>query len=381
MSSSVLVIDDDATFRLVSAQILKKAGFSVIQAADGESGLTAAFEHRPAVILLDWMMPGMDGPEACQRIRRNPELSNSQILMFSARGELDDRVQGLDSGADDYLVKPCEPKELLARVRSAMRIHELKRQLDHKAHQLQESVSKLEELARQREEFTAVLVHDIRSPLSTVLAALEITEMRAKKAGLFDADLQELYGHGVTTVKQIVSLVNEILDFSKAEAGAVALDLKVVSVAEFLENATSQIALAAKQKGVHVNRRVGADVTDLVMDSGKMLRAVANLLTNALKFTASGGHISVTAERTPGVGIDAGKSFTVIRIEDSGVGIPAKDLPYIFNPYYQAKQKTRQLGTGLGLAIVHRVVAAHGGAITVQSAEGVGTAFSLSFPS
>jgi two-component system, sensor histidine kinase and response regulator len=380
MPSKVLIIDDDATFRLISSRILSKAGFEVRQADDGPAGLAIAEAECPGVILLDWMMPTMDGPEVCGRIRDDARLSNSQIIMLSARGELDDRVQGLDAGADDYLVKPCEQKELLAHVRSAMRIHELKLQLDQKATLLQESVGKLEELARQREEFTAVLVHDIRSPMSTILAALELTEMRADGARILDDELRTIFQHGYDTVNHIITLVNEILDFSKAESGSVPLEFAPHPMEPFIREAVSHLAVAAQQKGVALRLEIPADLPTIPIDRGKLLRAVGNLLSNAVKFTPAGGTVTVCGATSAGRGLDAGKEFVNIRVEDTGAGIPAKDLPYIFNPYYQAKQKTRQLGTGLGLAIVQRIVAAHSGTVSVQSTEGVGTAFAISLP-
>lgn len=151
MSNTVLVVDDESTVRLLFRKILTKAGFTVLEAVDGEDALRQVDAAMPGVIILDWVMPGLDGPEVCRLIRANAKLIDSQIIMLSSRSELEDRVQGLDAGADDYLVKPCETKELLARVRSAMRIHELKHQLREKAAQLQETVAKLEELAHQRE--------------------------------------------------------------------------------------------------------------------------------------------------------------------------------------------------------------------------------------
>lgn len=380
MPSPVLIIDDDATFRLISTRILTKAGFEVLQADDGPAGIELACEKCPGVILLDWMMPTMDGPEVCGSIRGNTRLSSSQIIMLSARGELDDKIQGLDAGADDYLVKPCESKELLAHVRSAMRIHDLKLQLEEKATQLQETVGKLEELARQREEFTAVLVHDIRSPLSTVLAALEITEMRAEEARVLDKDLKEIFGHSYRTVDHIMSLVNEILDFAKSEGGRDTMEFFALPPAPVVGEAVENIRLAAQQKNLSVVFEAAPDQGKIFLDRKRMVRAMGNLLSNAIKFTPEGGTITVTVSETTGTGLEAGKRFAVIRVEDTGAGIPARDLPYIFNPYYQAKQKTRQLGTGLGLAIVQRIVAAHGGNITAQSAEGIGTAFVIALP-
>lgn len=380
MSNTVLIVDDEATFRLVFKKILTKAGYTVLEAPDGETGLRRADEALPGVILLDWVMPGLDGPEVCRRIRANAKLGESQIIMLSSRSELDDRVQGLDAGADDYLVKPCETKELLARVRSAMRIHELKHQLREKATQLQETVAKLEELAHQREEFTAVLVHDIRSPLATVYGALELTELRAEEVGVLDENLRNIFQHGYRTLDHITKLVNEVLDFAKAEAGGATLDLEWTPVAELIYEAAAQISLNAERKGLTLRVECPPDLPKLLLDRGKMLRAVGNLLSNAVKFTPEGGVVTLRAERLEGAGLDAGKTFVAIHVEDTGPGIPAKDLPYIFNPYYQARQRTRQLGTGLGLAIVQRITAAHGGRATVQSTEGVGTAFTLTLP-
>ncbi|MFQ3581646.1 MAG: ATP-binding protein [Chloracidobacterium sp.] len=380
MSSTVLIVDDEATLRLVFKKVLTKAGFTVIEATDGEDGLRQANELLPGVMLLDWVMPGLDGPEVCRQIRANPKLSDSQIIMLSSRGELDDRVQGLDAGADDYLVKPCETKELLARVRSALRIHELKHQLREQATQLQETVAKLEELAHQREEFTAVLVHDIRSPLATVFGAFELTEMRAEEMGILDDDLRKIFQHGYRTLEHITKLVNEVLDFSKAEAGGATLELAWVPVRELIEESAAQIALTAEHKGITLRTVCAPNLPTLLLDRSKMLRAVGNLLSNAVKFTPEGGTVTLRAEQVEGTGVNAGKTFVVIHVEDTGPGIPAKDLPYIFNPYYQARQRTRQLGTGLGLAIVQRITAAHGGQASVQSTEGVGTAFTITLP-
>ncbi len=380
MPKTVLIVDDEATLRLVFRKVLTQAGYTVLEAADGETGLRRADEVLPGVVLLDWMMPDLDGLEVCQRMRANPKLSESQIIMLSARSELDDRVHGLDAGADDYLVKPCETKELLAHVRSAMRIHELKHQLREQATQLQESVAKLEELAHQREEFTAVLVHDIRSPLATLYGALELTELRAEELGIVDDNLRNLFQHGYRTLDHITKLVNEVLDFAKAEAGGATLELEWTPVTELLQEAAAQISLTAERKGLTLRVVCPPDLPDLLLDRGKMLRAIGNLLSNAVKFTPVGGVVTLRAEHLAGTGLDAGKTFVAIHVEDTGPGIPAKDLPYVFNPYYQARQRTRQLGTGLGLAIVQRITAAHGGQATVQSTEGVGTAFTLKLP-
>lgn len=380
MSNTVLVVDDESTVRLFFRKILTKAGFTVIEAADGDQALHQADDALPGVILLDWVMPGRDGPEVCRHIRANPKLLDSQIIMLSARGELEDRVQGLDAGADDYLVKPCETKELLARVRSAMRIHELKHQLREKATQLQETVAKLEELSHQREEFTAVLVHDIRSPLATVYGALELTELRADEAGILDDDLRRIFQHGYQTLDRITALVNEVLDFSKAEAGRTTLELDLVAAPDLIHEAATQVALNAERKGITLRVECPPDLPSLLLDRDKMLRAIGNLLSNAIKFTPAGGTVTLRGECLEGVGLDAGKQFLAIHVEDTGPGIPAKDLPYVFNPYYQARQRTRQLGTGLGLAIVQRITAAHGGQVSVKSTEGVGTAFTITLP-
>ncbi|MGQ9896540.1 MAG: hybrid sensor histidine kinase/response regulator [Acidobacteriota bacterium] len=380
MSNAILVVDDESTVRLLFRKILAKAGYMVIEAVDGEEALRQADTALPGVILLDWMMPGRNGPEVCQHIRANPKLLDSQIIMLSARSDLEDRVQGLDAGADDYLVKPCETKELLARVRSAMRIHELKHQLREKAAQLQETVAKLEELAHQREEFTAVLVHDIRSPLATVYGALELTELRAEENGILDDDLRRIFDHSYRTLNHITTLVNEVLDFSKIEAGGATLELEHVASVDLIREAAAQVSLAAERKGILLRVKCALELPTLLLDRGKVLRAIGNLLSNAIKFTPAGGMVTLQGELLEGVGLDAGKRFLAIHVEDTGPGIPARDLPYIFNPYYQARQRTRQLGTGLGLAIVQRIAAAHGGQVSVKSTEGVGTAFTLTLP-
>jgi signal transduction histidine kinase len=282
--------------------------------------------------------------------------------------------------------RPWEPEEvefivaIANQTGLAIERAQLFQEIQDRNHQLSETVGKLEELARQREEFTAVLVHDIRSPLSVVLGVLELLEFRAQDLGILDENLTQLCVDGFTTVNNIVSLVNEILDFSKAEAGGLQLELTLTNPVEVVQSAVHQLELLASQKQITLRINHESNLPMLSVDAPKINRALVNLLSNAVKFTPVTGEITITTRLIEGKDLEEGKQFVAISVIDNGPGIPAKDLPYLFNPYYQARQRTRHLGTGLGLAIVQRILAAHGGKISVQSTEGLGTAFTIILP-
>ncbi len=214
----VLVADDDSVSRLMAQKILKQAGFDVHLAQDGGETIEKAEALLPAVILLDWVMPVIDGPDVCRRLKENPSLFNSQVVVISSRGELDDKVSALESGADDYLVKPYEPKELIARVRSALRIYELKRQLADKAER-QALLRRAAERIHRSLNIEEIL--DI-----TVKEVLPVT--KASRAVIFgiNEETRQVYVLAEATCLNIPSIAGIIL-----EPGEAAFSLQVIETA------------------------------------------------------------------------------------------------------------------------------------------------------
>lgn len=236
---------------------------------------------------------------------------------------------------------------------------------------------KLKEVDQLKSNFTAMLVHDLKSPLATVTGALELIRMdqsMQKSTALPFIDASE------KSIQKILSLVNEVLEVYRAESQEMKLNCQVVKTAEILQEYIESARLAAVKKGITTESIILANLPMINIDVAKMDRVFSNLLANAIKFTPAGGRIILNAQTKEGEGVEAGLTMLVVSITDTGEGIPAEDIPYLFEPYRQAKSNQEKAGVGLGLSIVKRIVAAHGGNIFVRSQLGVGSTFTLTLP-
>lgn len=256
--------------------------------------------------------------------------------------------------------------------------------------ELKDTNVKLQQLEHIRQEFTAALVHDIRSPMTVVSGTLELMLIQSQNKKTPDAKfsntLMTLIENAFMTSKQIVSMVNELLDLSKIQHSGLKLNKTLIKP----EDIVTQVAYECEAIGLAKKMRVDfgstPNLTPIFADHSYLQRALVNLLANAIKYTPNGGQIwfearlieSDTFNGEPLV-VEGGKAvaFTII---DSGPGIPAEDVPHLFDPYYQASNRKGQIGTGLGLAIVKRVAVAHGGNVFVNSQINVGSSFSLVIP-
>jgi signal transduction histidine kinase len=248
------------------------------------------------------------------------------------------------------------------------------------AKSLQDTNEQLRELDRLRSEFTNAIVHDIRSPLGTVISTLDLieVELNSRKPNISEIRQMATGARGIS--QKLIGLVSELLDFSKLESGNMELKLGEIIVPEIIERVGEDFEIAARKKSITLSYGCDKNLPVLLGDSGKIQRALANLLSNAIKFTPENGQVWFEARSAEGTQVDAGVPYVVFSVVDSGEGIPAQDLPYVFDPYYQASNRNGNLGTGLGLAIVKRIAAAHGGNVAVRSQVGVGSAFSIVLP-
>ncbi len=253
-------------------------------------------------------------------------------------------------------------------------------QVRTQAQSLRDANEKLRELERLRAEFTNAIVHDIRSPLGTIVSTMELIELQLGEPRPKKSDILPLVTGARTIATKLITLVSELLDFSKLEAGKMTLVLERLEVAKVIEQVGEEFEPAIRRKSIKFSYGCEDHLPTIIGDAGKLHRALSNLMSNAVKFTPDGGQIWLEARLVEGTQVDAGVPYVVFSVVDSGEGIPAQDLPYIFDAYYQAAGRNKDLGTGLGLAIVKRIAAAHGGNVSVRSQVGVGTAFSMMLP-
>ena len=381
---SILVVDDNPKNRGIVEELFRDE-CQVYHAEDGPSALAFLRTQTPDLILLDIMMPEMSGYEVCQRIKTNPESSDIPVIIISAKGRTEEIIEGFESRADDYIVRPFVNSELRARVRATLRLKQAQDQLKEANRVLQEQTEKLldanerlKELDRLKAGFTAMLVHDLRSPLAVIQVALQMLEGKVEMLG---PEYPLLVREAIVSCQGIFSLTTDVLEGFRAESGAMSLSCRIARIREILDEPFRHCSVLALKKHIEVDFLVPSDLPEISIDVPKMQRAVANLLGNAIKFTRKNGRVGlgVRLEARAGNELPGGRDL-IISVCDSGEGVSAEDLPYVFDPYYQGRTKSTGLGSGLGLSIAKRVVEAHGGRICVQTTPGMGSSFTIVLP-
>jgi signal transduction histidine kinase len=302
------------------------------------------------------------------------EQAKWQELMTSLNAAIE-ALQDTSNGEETGILRRAL-EQISAALKRAGRYVQVRTQ----AQSLRDANEKLRELERLRAEFTNAIVHDIRSPLGTIISTMELIEQQLGEPRPKKSDILPLVTGARTVATKLITLVSELLDFSKLEAGKMTLVLERLEVAKVIEQVGEEFEPAIRRKSIQFSYGCEDHLPTIIGDAGKLHRALSNLMSNAVKFTPDGGQIWLEARLVEGTQVDAGVPYVVFSVVDSGEGIPAQDLPYIFDAYYQAAGRNKDLGTGLGLAIVKRIAAAHGGNVSVRSQVGVGTAFSMMLP-
>ncbi len=370
----ILVADDvEANVELLFDQ-LHVLGFRAIAATDGPSALTAAFEHHPDLCILDVAMPpgGLDcderdtGFEVCRRIKRDPRTARVPVIFVTALNDTTDRLKGIEAGGDDFLTKPHNRLVLGARVRSLLR---LKGAMDA----LEESSRKMRELEKLRDDLMKMIVHDLKSPLATVLATLEM--LLDEDFGPLTLDQRRAILETEGRAEDLLSLIEDLLEIRRIEETNIVLKLEPIAPSAMLNEIVHEWSSRFQQDGATATVDVTDDAPVFEADKPLLRRVLGNLVQNALTHSAHAVAIQLSARRE-GDGI----LFTVA---DNGAGIPPEYQDIIFRKFEQVHTPNApQLrGSGLGLAFCKLVVGAHGGRIWVQSAgAGQGSAFHFTLP-
>ena len=369
----ILVADDvPANVELLFDQ-LHTLGYRTIAATDGPSALAACFEHKPELCILDVSMPAGDlgvddrstGFEVCRRIKRDPRTARIPVIFVTALNDTTDRVRAIEAGGDDFLTKPHNRLVLGARVRSLIR---LKAATDA----LEESFRKMRELEKLRDDLMKMIVHDLKSPLTTVLATLEMVTdgdfgpiSDQQKRALSDAEGK---------AEDLLALIEDLLEVSRLEETTIALNLSPIAPAALLSEIVHEWRLRFQQEGAVARADVADDVPVFNADPVLLKRVFANLIQNAVTHSSRAVELTLSA-RLDGDGV----LFTVA---DNGPGIPKEYQELIFRKFEQVKTPNapRVRSSGLGLAFCKLAVEAHGGRIWVQSEEGRGSAFHFRIP-
>ncbi len=306
------------------------------------------------------MMPGLDGFELLRALRSDPTTRDVPVILLSARAGEESRIQGLEAGADDYLVKPFSARELIARVDAHL---QLKRLREESQRQLRANEERLREIDRRKDEFLAMLAHELRNPLAPIRTGLELIRL----AGDTPGSVERVRSMMERQVGHMVRLIDDLLDVSRITSGTIHLQRKPTPLADLVNSAVEANRAAIDAGDIQLTVSMPDALCMLDVDPTRFVQIVSNLLHNAAKFTPPAGRIELSAEILSRDGSEDPE--LVLRVGDSGVGIPTEMLPRVFDLFVQGDQPAQRspAGLGIGLALARRLVELHGGRIEARS--------------
>ena len=355
----ILVVDDNEMNRDVISRQIKRQGHEVITASSGIQALEMLQAQPFDLILLDIMMPGMNGYEVLERLRADESLRRIPVVVVSAVDDLDSVIRCVELGAEDYLFKPINRTLLRARVDACLE----KRSLQEK------EVGYLKAINRLKDEFLRMVSHDLKNPLFVIIGYLHILETGDYLANEEGRDFLAEIGRSATRMQ---TLIEDLLDLNKIESG-LSINPESVAINSFLQRGLSEFALLAQEKQINLVFSPGPEI-ELSIDPNRMTQVLANLISNAIKYTPAGGSVELSSI------VEA--DHIAIKITDTGFGIPEEAVPHLFEKFYRVNraEHMQSEGTGLGLAIVQAIVEQHQGTVEVTSQLGVGSTFTVSLP-
>jgi signal transduction histidine kinase len=378
--AKILIVDDEPALLEAYSRILASAHHEIFRAGSGEEALALCRAERPDLVLLDSVLPDVQGLDVCKRIKGDPELSRSPVILISGRVAPGEQAEGLESGADGYLAKPVERRTLLAHVRALLRITETERALresEERRRQLVDDLMqanrRLEEYNRLKAEFVANMSHELRTPLTAIIGFVQLVQMA--EAGkpvppAYATAFERILRNG----RHLLALIDDVLDVAKIEAGRLKINREPFDLGDVVRSAFRELQPLARQKGIDYRLRVPKPLPLAFSDPLRMRQVAINLLSNAIKFTHQGW---VEAELLPW---DEEMCRFVVR--DTGVGIDEASMSIIFERFRQVDGSMSRVagGAGLGLSIVRQIVELLGGTIAVESRVGEGSTFTVTLP-
>jgi signal transduction histidine kinase len=381
---TILVIDDNLTNIQVLFEILSGVGHRVAVAKSADSALEKLQTFLPDLILLDVMMPGVDGFEMCRQLKAWDYTQNIPIIFITALSDTEDKVQGFRLGAVDYITKPIQREEVLVRVGVHLQLYDLQRNLEHqvaeRTAQLQQAKELAEVASQTKSEFLAIMSHEIRTPLNAISGLTDV---------LLNSVLEDSHKDFLQLIKDnsanLLRLFNDILDLSTLDTKDLKIHTQLLNL-DFLGcQLCRSFASQAQAKNIQLSFTLDADLPlEIVGAELQIQRVLQHLLSNAVKFTpkdTSKGEISLQICQAT-TSIEPFPLTLCFKVQDRGIGIAPEDQSRVFQPFTQVdSSSTRQYeGTGLGLSLCQKLVELMGGEIGVESSLGKGSTFWFTLP-
>ena len=368
---SFLLVDDLEENLLSLEALLKREDLEILKARSGEEALELLLRHDVALALLDVQMPGMDGFELAEFLRGSERTRHIPIIFVTA-GSADQqrRFRGYEAGAVDFIQKPIEADILRSKASIFFDLYQQRQQIASQRDKLAEVTQALRDADRRKDEFLAVLGHELRNPVAALGAGIHLLQKAQtpdRTAAICTQMDRQLF--------HLSRLVEDLLDIARISEGKISLQKQPIELATILQSAIEAAEPNLKTAGHTFSVALPDKPVWLEADHTRMAQVMANLLNNAAKYTPPGGSVSLTARQTDG--------HVQIDVADNGVGIPLEMQSQIFQIFAQVDEHREQSagGLGIGLALVHQLVALHNGSIDVQSeGQGKGSTFTVRLP-
>ncbi|GAB4213620.1 MAG: hybrid sensor histidine kinase/response regulator [Synechococcales cyanobacterium] len=364
VKGNILLVDDTPDNLRLLSSILTDQGYKVRSVIRGSMALTAAQTSPPELILLDITMPEMNGYEVCERLKGDPRTADIPVIFISALDDVLDKVRAFQSGGVDYISKPFQLEEVLARVQTHITLSRQQRALH-------EQKREIETLGHLKDQLLSTVSHDLKSPLTVILGLSRI--LQATLSGLPPEQVQDMLGKIHHSAEKMVQLITDLLDLSRIEQG-MQLQLQRIDLAALLGQQMHHFEFSAQQKQIPLSLSLPDETLSVRADPQRLEQVLSNLLSNAIKYTPNQGTVQVQVVLEP--------TLIHVQVRDTGFGIPAADVAHVFDRFYRVNhpQHRQETGTGLGLAIAKSIMEQHGGDLQVSSELGVGSVFTMVLP-
>jgi CheY-like chemotaxis protein len=369
----ILIVEDNQENMDLLVYFLRPQGYDIISVSDGLSALSKVQEDHPDIVLLDIMLPKMDGYEVCEKLKKNPETKFIPIIMLTALKELKDKVRALEVGADDFISKPFENVELLARVKSLLRLKDYHDELQSKNIELAEKNKSLMGMDKFKEDLTNLIIHDMKNPLFVIQGNLQMMSMSMENV---PPEILKKYTQRIErSSQQLLRMVVNLLDISRIEEGTIRLKQDHADINEIIEEIIKRIKDYPENQSREINIELDEQLPELTIDKSIMERVFENLINFSVTNLVDEGKVTISTSTTD----DQKIQFIT---HDSGTQIPKNYHDKIFEKFSQAEIKDSgyRVDRALGLTFCKMAVEAHKGNMWLDLNNKVGNKFIIELP-
>ncbi|MGL1891389.1 MAG: response regulator [Spirochaetaceae bacterium] len=356
----ILVVDDERRNRDLLSSLLQMNNYQVIEAVNGIQAIKKAHEKNPDVILLDVMMPEMNGFEACKILKKDPETAPIPVIMVSAFSDHENLIKGIEAGANEFLTKPIDKVEVNLRVKNAV-------YAKHLHDEVKTNFIKLKEITLLKDSLTHMIIHDLRQPITSINCYLEYFEQKIEDQGIV-----QMATFSRAILNSLIEMISSLLDIEKMEDEKLELNICNCDLLTLIQKSVDSLQPLAIDHQIMINSN--EKKINISCDKDLIFRVMNNLIGNAIKYTKEDGNVRITIENIDG--------SHRVEVTDEGSGIPTEFHDKVFEKFGQVKidGENKQYSTGLGLTFCKMVIEAHNGEIGLISEPDKGSTFWFVLP-